>query len=199
MKKLAVFTCLAFLLFTITSSAQVRPVEDTKDKEETSKSSDKNKEEKEIEVKTASYKNLPDSFKVKYMGGLFGFSKNRKGSIKFDDINERLVFFGKDGKEKFSIPYGSFLVIYPSYKKVQAGSGRVIGAAPVPGSSILGSLVKKTKNYMIIKFKDPDVDAEGNINFLLDNGEMLSNAIHSLGRRAEMKQRGDSYLRGKEY
>jgi len=171
------------MLSTITAFTQVRPVE----------------KEPKVRVKAPEIKNLPDIYKVKYKGGLFGFNKKMHGTIRFDDINERLMFFGKDGKEKFSIPYRAILVVYPSQYKIQSGSGKVVGAVPVPGSGLLGSLVKKRKNYLVVKFKDPEVDAQGNINFLLDTGKMLQSAIHSLGQRAEMKRRGDSYIRSKGF
>ncbi len=195
MKKALFFLCLFSLTFTVSAFGQVRPVEKPDDTEKAKK-----KENTEsVEVKSRVQKNLPDSFKVKYQGGLFGFNKKQSGTIGFDDINKRLIFFGKDGKEKFSIPYKAILVIYPSTKKVQAGSGRAVGAVPVPGSSILGSLIKKKKNYLIVQFKDPDVGAEGKINFLMDTQKILASAINTLGQKAEMKQRGDSYLRGKDY
>ncbi len=192
MKKFLGLLCLIHLALALNTFSQVRPV--PKPGNETGDSA-----EKSVEIKPAEFANLPDSYEVKYQGGLFGFSKKQHGSIKFEDVNQRLVFYGRDGKEKFSIPYQALLVIYPSHTKVQAGSGRAVGAVPVPGSSVLGSLIKKKKNYLIVQFKDPDVDAEGRINFLLDTEEMLASAINSLGKRAAMKQRGDSFLRGKDY
>ena len=110
-----------------------------------------------------------------------------------------MIFFGKDKKEKFSIPYKSIIVVYPSQKKVRAGSGRVLGSAPIPGAGILGSLIKKKKNYLIVQFDDPDVKAKGTANFLLDTGEVLEQAITALGENAEMKRRGDAYIRKKDF
>ena len=60
-------------------------------------------------------------------------------------------------------------------------------------------MIKKKKNYMIIQFEDPEVGAKGNLNFLLDTEEMTTAAINSLGQRAEMKPRGDAYIRSKEF
>ncbi len=185
MKKLIILLVLGLFFSTTSLFAQIRPAESNED----------TKKEEKVKVKPKKTKPAPTSYKVKYQGGLFGFSKKQNGTIKFDDINERLVFFGKDGKEKFSIPYKAMQVIYPSQKKVQAGSGRAVGAVPVPGSGILGSLIKKRKNYMIIRFDDPDVDAEGTVNFLLDTEELLASAINSLGQKAKMRQRGDAYIR----
>ncbi len=194
MKKSLSVLCLVFSLCFVGYS-QVRPVEEP----EEPKTEEKEEPKEKIEIKKEIPNNLPSSFKVKYQGGLFGFSKKQHGEIRFDDINERLVFYGKDGKEKFSVPYSAMFVVHPSQKKVQSGTGRVVGAAPIPGSGLLGSLIKKKKNYMIIQFEDPEVGAKGNLNFLLDTEEMTTAAINALGQRAEMKPRGDAYIRSKEF
>lgn len=195
MKKFSIFACFAILALSINVFSQIRPVENEPE----------GKEEKKVE-KTEEEKKMPKSqqyfrkkFPVKYQGGLLGYSKKEHGMIGFDEINERMIFFGKDGKEKFSIPYKTIIVIYPSQKKVRAGSGRVVGAAPLPGAGILGSLIKKKKNYMVVQFDDPDVKAKGNANFLLDTGEVLAEAITALGENAEMKKRGDAYIRKKDF
>ncbi|NNE97862.1 MAG: hypothetical protein HKN25_02445 [Pyrinomonadaceae bacterium] len=193
MKKFSIILITLFLSSSV--FAQVRPVEtetDEKPKEVVKVGTDAGEQPKSQQYFRA-------KFPVKYQGGLLGYSKKEHGTIRFDEINERMIFFGKDGKEKFSIPYDSIVVVYPSQKKVRAGSGRVIGAAPVPGASILGSLVKKKKNYMIVQFDDPEVDAKGNANFLLDTEEVLTKAITALGENAEMKKRGDAYIRKKVF
>ena len=61
----------------------------------------------------AKVKPAPASFTAKYEGGVFGFDKKEEGTLKFDDVNERLVFFGEDGKEKFGIPYDALLIVSP--------------------------------------------------------------------------------------
>ena len=84
-------------------------------------------------------RNKLDEFKVKYLGGLFGFSKKQKGKVTLDTESERLVFYSKkDGKEKFSVPFSAIRVVYPSTKKVQSGVGRGVGAVPIPGAGIGG-------------------------------------------------------------
>lgn len=140
-------------------------------------------------------KNAPQSFQVKYQGGMFGYSKKEQGTLKFDDINERLVFFGKDAKEKFSIPYKSLLVVYPSSRKVQSGTGRAVSVIPVPGAGIGGLFMKKRKNYLVLNFRDPDVNVQGTASFLVDTSELLESAIQTLGEKAEMLRRGDAYYR----
>ncbi|MEZ5427170.1 MAG: hypothetical protein R2747_12945 [Pyrinomonadaceae bacterium] len=143
----------------------------------------------------ADIKAAPDSFETRYEGGLIGFSKKEKGTLKFDDINDRLVFYGKDHKEKFSINYDSMVVIYPSSNKVQSGTGRTIGAIPFPGAGIGGSFIKKQKNYLVIQYRDPDVDVHGTTSFLVDTDELLLSVVKTLGEKAEMKPRGDAYFR----
>lgn len=147
------------------------------------------------QVQNTAKKIAPASFAAKYEGGMFGFSKKEKGSLKFDDENSRLVFYGADQKEKFIIPYKSLVVVYPSERKVQSGTGRAISAIPILGAGIGGSLLKKKKNYLIIQFDDPDVDAKGTTNFLVDTGDLLDSVIYTLGEKANLSQRGDAYYR----
>jgi hypothetical protein len=162
--------------FASAAFAQVRPVEQPKE---------------ENTVK----KVAPVSFEAKYEGGMFGFSKKEEGTLRFDDDGLRLVFFGKDNKEKFHIPYKAILVIYPSERKVQSGTGKTVGAIPFPGAGIGGSFMKKKKHYMAVQFNDPDVEAQGTTNFLIDTGDLLESVIQTLGEKAKLTQRGDAYYR----
>ena len=135
------------------------------------------------------------SFQAKYEGGMFGYSKKIQGTLKFDDVGERLVFIDKDNKERFHIPYKSVLVVYPSQKKVQSGTGRGVGSIPFPGTGIAGSFMKKKKNYMAVQFNDPDAEAGGTTSFLIDTSELLESVIRTLGEKAKLTQRGDAYYR----
>ncbi|MEQ1924409.1 MAG: hypothetical protein ABL952_18075, partial [Pyrinomonadaceae bacterium] len=56
-------------------------------------------------------KPAPATFEAKYEGGMFGYSDKIDGTLNFDDANQRLVFRGKDNKEKFGIPYEAFQII----------------------------------------------------------------------------------------
>ncbi len=181
MKKLLILSITGLFLFALSVNAQVRPA-DTEETEE---------EEPKAE--------MLETFEVKYTGGIFGFSKSEHGTVAFDDINERLIFKGEDGKERFSVPYETIMVVYPSQKKVQSGTGRAVGAAPLPGASIAGMFMKKKKNYLVIRFEDREVDAEGTINFLVDTEDILRNSIYTIGEKAEMKPRGDAYIRKKDF
>jgi hypothetical protein len=178
MKKTIFFLFAVFFVFSPNSFAQPRQVEKT-------------------QVKVVRKSPAPNSFAAKYQGGMIGFNDKKQGSLKFDDMNERLVFSGKDGKESFALPYSAILLVSPSERKVQSGTGRVIGAVPIFGAGLGGSLLKKKKNYLIIQFRDTDVDVQGTANFLLDTGELLDSVVQTLGEKAELTQRGDAYYRPK--
>ncbi|HEY0428537.1 MAG TPA: hypothetical protein VGC76_12220 [Pyrinomonadaceae bacterium] len=138
------------------------------------------------------------SVTAKYEGGMFGYSKKEEGTLKLDNESQRLVFYGEDKKEKFAIPYKAIVVIYPSERKVQSGTGRAISAVPIFGAGIGGSLLKKKKHYLVIQFDDPDVDAKGAANFLIDTDELLDSVTQTLGKEASLTQRGDAYYRPRE-
>ena len=138
------------------------------------------------------------SYKAKYEGGMFGFSEKEPGTLKFDGNNYRLVFFGKDNKELFGIPYDAIQVIYPQSKTVQSTGGKVMERVPLPGAGIAGIFMKDKTRYMIINFDDPEVNAKGTVNFKFDSQGMLNSAIQTLGNKAEMQQRGDAFFRPKK-
>ena len=94
MKKL-LFAIFALFCFSAMMYAQPRPVDKTAAKPS---------------------KALPESFKARYDGGIFGSTGKEKGYFKFDDTNERVVFYREDNRELFTIPYASLLVIYPDVK-----------------------------------------------------------------------------------
>lgn len=144
----------------------------------------------------ASVNPAPTSFEAKYEGGMFGYSSKEVGMLKFDDDNRRLVFFGKDQKEKFSIPYKSVQVIYPQSKSVTSTTGQVVRNIPLPGA-FLGGLIKEKRRYLVMHFDDPDVEARGLVNFKLENKELLDSVIQSLAGKANLTQRGDAYYRPK--
>ena len=146
----------------------------------------------------ASANPAPVSFEAKYEGGMFGYTDKEVGMLKFDDDNQRLVFFGKDQKEKFHIPYKSVLVIYTQSKSVTSNTGNVVSHIPVPGA-FLGGLIKEKRRYLVLHFDDPDVEAaRGLVNFKLDNKELLDSVIQRLAGKANLQQRGDAYYRPKK-
>ncbi len=178
MKKLLFSITFAVLCFSASASAQVRPV-------------DKNEETKTMARTAAS---APASFAAKYEGGMFGFSQKQKGTLRFDDANERLVFFGKDQKEKFSIPYKSMLVISPQSQSVRSTAGTVVSAIPLPGAGLAG-FIRSKRRYLVVNFRDSDADVRGLANFRIENKELLESVLQTLGEKAKMIKRGDAYYR----
>jgi len=137
---------------------------------------------------------VPSSIEAKYEGGMFGFSQRVEGTLKMDDANSRLVFYGKDGKELFGIPYDALLVIYPQSKSVTSTTGNVVSHVPLPGAGLAG-FIKEKRQYMIVQFDDPDVDAKGTVNFKFDKREVLDSVIEALAEKAALQQRGDAFYK----
>ncbi len=136
----------------------------------------------------------PASFEAKYEGGLFGFTDKETGTLKFDDANQRIVFLGKNQKERFGIPYTSLLVVSPQSRSVTSNTGNVVSHIPLPGAG-LGSLIREKRRYMMLQFNDPDADARGTVSFKIENKELLDSVIQTLGEKAKLTQRGDAYYR----
>ena len=150
--------------------------------------------EKPTEPTAAVQTTAQTSFTAKYEGGLFGFEDKLQGTLKFDDANERLVFFGKDGKEKFGIPYDAMVLIQTGTRSVRSGAGTAVSAIPLPGAGLAG-LFREKRRYLTINFSDPDVQISGIANFKLENDKTREAVIHTLGRKAKLTQRGDAYYR----
>lgn len=136
------------------------------------------------------------SVKAKYMGGMFGFDEKTEGTLKFDDENSRVVFFGKDDKEQFALPYDTLLYVSPHSKSVTSNTGNVVRNIPLPGS-VLGGLIKEKHRYMIVEFNDPDVNVRGTVSFKISSKALLDSVIHSLGTKAKMTKRGGAFYRPK--
>ncbi len=134
------------------------------------------------------------SFEAKYEGGMFGYSTKESGTLRFDDENKRVVFHGKDQKEKFSIAYNAFMVIYPQSKSVTSTTGNVVRHIPLPGAGLAG-LLKEKRRYLIIQFEDPDVDVRGIVSFKLSNKKVLESVIQTMGSKANLTKRGEAFYR----
>jgi len=175
MKKILFFLALSLFGCAVGVSAQPRPIE-------------------KPQISKTPVKPAPASFGAKYEGGMYGFSKKEEGTLKFEDANSRLIFFGKDRKEQFSIPYRAILIIAPQSQSVQTTAGKVVGTV---FSSIVGGFIKEKRRYMVINFDDPDVEAKGLVNFRIDDQELLDSVIAALAEKADLKLRGDAYIRPK--
>jgi len=169
------------LCFSNIAFAQPRPVE---------------KGEKKQQVKAENKTPAPNSFAAKYEGGMFGFDKSETGTLKFDDPNERIVFFDKAQKERFSVPYAAMMMVYPQSRSVRSTGGTVVSHIPLPGAG-LASLIRSKKNYLIVQFSDPELDAKGIVNFKLENRDLLERVVNTMGEKAKLIQRGGAFYRVK--
>lgn len=176
MKKISF--CLALFIFGFAANAYAQP---------------RMIEKKPVKPDPAVYANA--SFKAQYEGGMFGFTKKEEGFLKFDDANFRVVFFDKNNKERFGIPYSQIILLYPNQTSSQSTTGKVVGATPLPGAGIAGMFMKEKKKFMVVNFDDPELNTKGTINFKLENEGKVAEVIQILGTKAEMQSRGDSYYR----
>lgn len=178
-KVLFLFTLSLFVCISVIS-AQPRPAE--------------KKPEQKISRESAVRTTAPSSVTAKYEGGMFGFDQKQEGTLKFDDANERFVFFGKDQKEKFSIPYEAMVLVYTGTKSVRSGAGTAVSVIPLPGAGLAG-LFREKRRYLVINFSDPNVEARGVANFKLENTQVREAVVHALGEKAKLTQRGNGYYR----
>ena len=140
----------------------------------------------------------PASMKAKYEGGVGGYMKKQTGTLHFDDAAQRLVFRDKQGREYLALPYNSVAAVWPDTKARRTTTGTVVTAIPLPyGVNMLGLLMREKQRYLVIQYDDPDTDAQGITSFKLDNKQILASAVHTLAGKAELKQRGEGYVRDK--
>jgi len=135
-----------------------------------------------------------NSFKARYDHGIFGSTGKQKGYFKFDDANEKVTFYREDGREMFSFPYASLILIYPDTQEHMSQTANVITRIPVPGTALAGLKGTESK-YLVIDYDDPDVDARGTATFKFNDKELLLTFIDSLGSRSKLKKRGQAYYR----
>jgi hypothetical protein len=140
------------------------------------------------------------SVEARYEGGMFGYRKAQKGTLKFDEANNRLAFFGKDGKELFGLPYKSLVMIYPDKQSYRPTAATVAGAIPAPyGANIPFWFVRGKHNYLIVHYSDPDVEvARGTMSFRLKDKETVERVINMLAEKNGMTKRGEVYYRAQE-
>jgi hypothetical protein len=58
--------------------------------------------------------------------------------------------------------------------------------------------MKEKRRYLVIQYSDADADVRGITNFKLENKDLLDSVIKTLGEKAELKKRGDSYIRSRQ-
>jgi hypothetical protein len=135
----------------------------------------------------------PQSVKVKYEGGLFGYNKKQTGTLNFDDESGRLVFRDKTQKEYISIPYKTIAVAYADTQSRRPTAATVIGSASL--YTLPALLFKKKYRYLTMHFNDPDSQVRGITSFKVESKEMLASILEAVARKAELTPRGEAYVR----
>jgi hypothetical protein len=138
----------------------------------------------------------PASFKAKYEGGVPGYMKRQTGTLQFDDAGQRMVFRDKQGREYFSLPYAAVASVWPDKVARRTTTGTVITYIPLPyGANLAGFLMREKRRYLVVQYNDPDSDAQGVTSFKIDSKQLLDSALHTVATKAELKPRGESYVR----
>jgi len=141
----------------------------------------------------------PSVVKAKYEGGVTGYMKKQTGTLLFNDAERRLVFRDKAQREYFSIPYDALAAIWPDTQARRTTAGTVVSSLPLPyGANMLGLLMRNKQRYMVVQFDDDDTDVRGVTSFKLDNKQTLASVIHTLAGKADLKPRGESFIRNKD-
>lgn len=141
----------------------------------------------------------PASFKARYEGGISGYMKKQTGTLHFDDASQRLVFRNKEGREYLALPYTSVAAVWPDTKARRTTAGTVVSAIPMPyGANLVGLLMREKQRYLVVQYDDPDTDVQGVTSFKLAGKEILASAVYTLAGKAELKQRGEGYVRDRD-
>ena len=138
----------------------------------------------------------PQTMKVKYEGGIFGYNKKIDGTLTFDDANSRLLFRNKYQQEVFSIPYKSVASAFADVKSKRPIAADVAARASIFALPAL--LIKKKFRYLTLQYNDPDTEMSGVTSFKMENEDILASALYTLAQKAGLSQRGEVYVRKKD-
>jgi TonB family protein len=137
----------------------------------------------------------PQSVNAKYEGGVFGYNKVQEGTLVLDDVNSRLLFRNKQGKEVFFIPYSAITQEYADSHKTRPKSATIAGSLPVPyGINPIG-LIKTRNQYVTLQFYDESSHASGITSFRVDSKEICASVVQALAEKAGLVQRGEIFIR----
>ncbi|HET6670265.1 MAG TPA: hypothetical protein VFH15_08530 [Pyrinomonadaceae bacterium] len=136
----------------------------------------------------------PQTVKVKYEGGVFGYRKTMEGTLTFDDTNNRLLFKNKAQKEMFFIPYNAVTSAFADTQKRRPAAATVASAIPLI-YALPAQFIKTKVRYLTLNFYDPDTHVSGITSFRMENKEILASVLQSLAEKADMVARGEVYVR----
>lgn len=138
----------------------------------------------------------PQTIKVKYEGGVFGYNKKIDGTITFDDANRRLLFRNNAQQEVLSIPYESVAAAFADTKSKRPIAADIAGRVSLLTMPAL--LIKKKFRYLTLQYNDHDTGMNGVTSFKMENKDILNSALYTLAQKAGLIQRGDVYVRHKD-
>jgi hypothetical protein len=136
----------------------------------------------------------PQTVKVKYEGGVFGYNNTMEGTLTFDDTNSRLVFKNKAQKELFFIPYNAVTSAFADTQKRRPAAATVASAIPLI-YALPAQFIKTKVRYLTMNFYDPDTHVTGITSFRMENKEILASVLQALAEKADMVARGEVYVR----
>jgi len=141
-------------------------------------------------------KPAPKTIKVKYEGGVFGYTKTMQGTLTFDDDNNRLLFKDNKPPKEISIPYESITSAFVDSKKVQPAAATV--ASNVPSIySLPAHFIKHKVRYLTLQYSDPNSNVSGITSFKIGDKDLLQSVLVTLAQNTNMTLRGDIYVKKK--
>lgn len=141
----------------------------------------------------------PQTVKVKYEGGIFGYNKKLDGTLSFDDVNQRLLFREKNRQQvMFFVPYRAVLAASADTQSRRPTGATVAGSALPYGLGIPALFIKKKYRYLTLQYRDPDTGAAGITSFKMENKDILASVVHTLANKAGLTQRGEVFVRRKD-
>lgn len=135
----------------------------------------------------------PQTMEAKYEGGIFGHNHTMKGTLSFDDTNQRLLFRNDKNKEMFFIPYNAVAATFADEQKRRPAAATA--GSYIPYSYGLLGLIKTKVRYLTVQYNDPDTQVSGVTSFRLANKELLDSVVYALANKAGLTGRGDIYVR----
>ena len=137
----------------------------------------------------------PETAKVKYEGGYFGYNQKMDGTLVIDHMNEQLIFRNKENKELINIPYKAIMAAFGDTQSRRPTAASVIGSSVPYGLGLPALLIKKKYEYLNLQFKDDEMETSGVVSFKFENKETLVAMLQSIADKSGLSQRGEVFVR----
>jgi hypothetical protein len=118
---------------------------------------------------------------AKYEGGIFGHNKTMKGTLSFDDTNQRLLFRNDKNMEMFFIPYGA---VSATFADTQKAAARRRHSRPVRSLYFWAARTDQDQgplpDYSIPRSR---TNVAGITSFRLANKDLLDSVVYALANQ----------------